>query len=226
MKHWLTNILILTLWKGNLKPEHFFFFHYSSSFIHFLLCMLCSSPECKGEDRVIQHGGDVIATEGETLTLACTFETTDSNPYLFWYKQEVNGFPKFMMRRYTFATEYNAEEFPKEKFDAQIINTSVPLKIQKLQPSDSALYHCAVKPTSLYKNLTDTEKMTCRGVAAPQMNPTSCSVHMECLLNRRFLITQKWSVVQSVENDNFSKVNLLSTRTQQIPACFPSQNMS
>uniref|UniRef100_A0A667WM31 Ig-like domain-containing protein n=1 Tax=Myripristis murdjan TaxID=586833 RepID=A0A667WM31_9TELE len=84
---------------------------------------------------VIQHGGDVIATEGETLTLACTFETSNNKNFML-------------------------QQFPKEKFDAQINDTSVPLRIQKLQPSDSALYYCAVQPTvtgntqSLYKNLT------------------------------------------------------------------------
>uniref|UniRef100_A0A667WM56 Ig-like domain-containing protein n=1 Tax=Myripristis murdjan TaxID=586833 RepID=A0A667WM56_9TELE len=83
---------------------------------------------------VIQHGGDVIATEGETITLGCTFETSDNKNFML-------------------------QQFPKEKFDAQINDTSVPLKIQKLQPSDSAVYYCAVKPTvtgntqSLYKNL-------------------------------------------------------------------------
>uniref|UniRef100_A0A667WD44 Ig-like domain-containing protein n=1 Tax=Myripristis murdjan TaxID=586833 RepID=A0A667WD44_9TELE len=103
---------------------------------------------------------NVIATEGESLTLACTFETSNNkNAYLFWYKQEVNDFPKFMLQRGSYVPGNNAEEFPKEKFDAQINDTSVPLRIQKLQPSDSALYYCALKPTvtgntqSLYKNL-------------------------------------------------------------------------
>uniref|UniRef100_A0A668AEM3 Ig-like domain-containing protein n=1 Tax=Myripristis murdjan TaxID=586833 RepID=A0A668AEM3_9TELE len=125
--------------------RHFFFFHYSSSFIHFLLCMLCSSPECKGEDRVIQHGGDVIATEGETLTLACTFETTDSNPYLFWYKQESAQILKSDPRISTKMSE------DKRGVDLEISSAAV---------THSALYYCAVRPTvtgntqSLYKNLT------------------------------------------------------------------------
>uniref|UniRef100_A0A8C9ZNX7 Ig-like domain-containing protein n=1 Tax=Sander lucioperca TaxID=283035 RepID=A0A8C9ZNX7_SANLU len=50
--------------------------------------MVSFSPECKGEDRVIQATGDVITTEGETVTLGCTFETTRASPNLLWYKQE------------------------------------------------------------------------------------------------------------------------------------------
>uniref|UniRef100_A0A8C4F572 Ig-like domain-containing protein n=1 Tax=Dicentrarchus labrax TaxID=13489 RepID=A0A8C4F572_DICLA len=110
--------------------------------------MFSSSPECKGEDRVTQPPGDVIATEGETVTLGCTFETSVSTTaYLFWYKQEVNDFPVYILRRDTFGTEDNAADFPKERFNAAINKPSVPLKIQKLQLSDSAVYYCAL---SLY----------------------------------------------------------------------------
>uniref|UniRef100_A0A8D0CRX7 Ig-like domain-containing protein n=1 Tax=Sander lucioperca TaxID=283035 RepID=A0A8D0CRX7_SANLU len=108
--------------------------------------------------RVIQPTGDVITTEGETVTLGCTFETSDTLPYLFWYKQAVNDFPKYMLKRFS-KTEENAPDFQKDRFDATINKTSVPLKIQKLQLSDSAVYYCALRPTvtgntkTLYKNL-------------------------------------------------------------------------
>uniref|UniRef100_A0A8C9Z4R9 Ig-like domain-containing protein n=1 Tax=Sander lucioperca TaxID=283035 RepID=A0A8C9Z4R9_SANLU len=107
---------------------------------------------------VIQPTGDVITTEGETVTLGCTFETSDKFPYLFWYKQEVNDFPKYMLKRYSTSDE-NAPDFQKNRFDATINKTSVPLKIQKLQLSDSAVYYCALRSTvtgntkTLYKNL-------------------------------------------------------------------------
>ncbi|KAL7386185.1 hypothetical protein ABVT39_007658 [Epinephelus coioides] len=129
MKHWLRNILILTL------------------------CL-----ECKGEDRVIQPTGDVIATEGHTVTLGCTFETSDPFPYLYWYKQETKDHPKYMLKRSS-NTGDNAPEFQKDRFDATLNKTSVPLKIQKLQLSDSAVYYCALQPTvtgntkTLYKNI-------------------------------------------------------------------------
>ncbi|CAK6979663.1 T-cell receptor alpha chain V region CTL-F3 [Scomber scombrus] len=128
MKHWLRNILILTLWL-----------------------------ECKGQDRVIQPPGDVIATEGQTVTLNCTFKTTDSSPTLFWYKQEVNDYPKLLLQRFKSGTEDNPAE--EERIDATVNGISVPLKIQKLQLYDSAVYYCALQPTvtgntkTLYKNL-------------------------------------------------------------------------
>ncbi|KAL7387370.1 hypothetical protein ABVT39_022628 [Epinephelus coioides] len=114
--------------------------------------------ECKGEDRVIQPTGDVIATEGHTVTLGCTFETTRAGPTLFWYKQEAKDHPKYMLNRFS-NTGDNAPEFQKDRFDATLNKTSVPLKIQKLQLSDSAVYYCALQPTvtgntkTLYKNM-------------------------------------------------------------------------
>ncbi|XP_056453078.1 T cell receptor alpha variable 38-2/delta variable 8 [Gadus chalcogrammus] len=120
--------------------------------------------ECNGEDRVNQTGEYVIATEGLTVSLRCTFETTDSSPSLFWYKQQTHDFPRFMLRRSTFGGD-NAPEFRKDRFDAQIQIKSVPLSIQNLQLSDSALYYCALRPTvtgntdSLYKNLLNTKQL-------------------------------------------------------------------
>ncbi|XP_067463156.1 uncharacterized protein [Thunnus thynnus] len=101
--------------------------------------------ECKGQDSVTQPTGDVIAAEGHTVTLACTFQS--GNPTLFWYKQELNDSPKFMLRRYKSGGGDNAAEFQKDRFDATVNGTSVPLKIQKLQLSDSAVYYCALQPT-------------------------------------------------------------------------------
>uniref|UniRef100_A0A669BFR8 Ig-like domain-containing protein n=1 Tax=Oreochromis niloticus TaxID=8128 RepID=A0A669BFR8_ORENI len=114
--------------------------------------------ECKGEDKVIQEQGDVIAAEGDTVTLGCRFETTTTGPTLFWYKQEANSYPKYMLHCFSTST-VKADEFNVDRFDSKINETSVPLKIQKLQLSDSAVYYCAVRPTvtgntkTLYKNL-------------------------------------------------------------------------
>uniref|UniRef100_A0A3P9JCT3 Ig-like domain-containing protein n=1 Tax=Oryzias latipes TaxID=8090 RepID=A0A3P9JCT3_ORYLA len=99
-----------------------------------------------GEDKVIQPGGEVIAAEGDSLTLNCAFDTSSSQPTLFWYKQEVNSFPKYTLKHYS-KTKENAPEFKEDRFDAELKDKSVPLKIQKLHVSDSAVYYCALKPT-------------------------------------------------------------------------------
>uniref|UniRef100_A0A674F3J1 Ig-like domain-containing protein n=1 Tax=Salmo trutta TaxID=8032 RepID=A0A674F3J1_SALTR len=97
---------------------------------------------CRGEEVVDQPSGQVTAIEGELVTLI-----NINNLYLFWYKHEVNGFPKFMLGRFSFGST-NATGY-EERFDAHLDKNSksVPLMIQRLQLSDSAVYYCALKPT-------------------------------------------------------------------------------
>uniref|UniRef100_A0A671UEC9 Ig-like domain-containing protein n=1 Tax=Sparus aurata TaxID=8175 RepID=A0A671UEC9_SPAAU len=119
MKHWLRNILILTL--------------------------------CLGADIVIQPTGDVIAAEGDTVTLGCTFETSGTNPTLFWYKQDGNNSPKFILK-YSEKTEKLSVSHDRDRKEFH-------LNISSAAVTDSAVYYCAVKPTvtgntkTLYKNL-------------------------------------------------------------------------
>ena len=108
-----------------------------------------SFPECRGEDTVTQSTGVLTPTEGETVTLDCNFDTTDSNPNLFWYKMEVKDFPRYMLRQDKYTDGDNSKAFPKERFDAQLNfdERSVPLRIQSVQLSDAAVYYCALRPT-------------------------------------------------------------------------------
>uniref|UniRef100_A0A674F528 Ig-like domain-containing protein n=1 Tax=Salmo trutta TaxID=8032 RepID=A0A674F528_SALTR len=105
--------------------------------------------------------GDVIATEGEQVTLGCQFDADDTrNLNLFWYKHELNGFPKFMLGRFPFGSK-NATEF-KDRFDAHLDadSKSVPLMIQRVQLSDSAVYYCALRPTVTTGYTTPLQKHT------------------------------------------------------------------
>uniref|UniRef100_A0A3Q3FU78 Ig-like domain-containing protein n=1 Tax=Labrus bergylta TaxID=56723 RepID=A0A3Q3FU78_9LABR len=95
--------------------------------------------------ELIQPTEDVFASEGDTVTLGCTFETITQNPSMFWYRQEMGDFPKYMLRCYS-KDVYKAPEFQTDKFN-------------KLQLTDSAVYYCALRPT------------TCLCDQAPPSNP-------------------------------------------------------
>uniref|UniRef100_A0A3Q3M9T4 Ig-like domain-containing protein n=1 Tax=Labrus bergylta TaxID=56723 RepID=A0A3Q3M9T4_9LABR len=127
---------------------------------------------CKGEDRVIQPTEDVFASEGDIVTLDCTFETTRTSPTLFWYRQKCNDFPRYMLKSYSDKAE-KASEFQTDRFNA------------KLQLTDSAVYYCALEPTvtgntttleSLFKHtfqsLIEISKLTFQGGAKLLLNYT------------------------------------------------------
>uniref|UniRef100_A0A674F531 Ig-like domain-containing protein n=1 Tax=Salmo trutta TaxID=8032 RepID=A0A674F531_SALTR len=113
--------------------------------IWLVLAVFCF--ECTG-DHVQQQPGGVIVTEGGLVTLSCQYNTTAANANLYWYKQKANDFPKHMLSRFSFGSGDNAAGF-KERFNANLNakTQSVPLTIQRLQLSDSAVYYCALRPT-------------------------------------------------------------------------------
>uniref|UniRef100_A0A674F3E0 Ig-like domain-containing protein n=1 Tax=Salmo trutta TaxID=8032 RepID=A0A674F3E0_SALTR len=113
--------------------------------LHILAACCCG---CRAEENVRQPTEDALVVEGQPTTLTCLFDTADLSPNLFWYKQQTNSNPIFMLRRDKFSPGETATEF-KERFDARLNFTakSVPLTIQRLQLSDSAVYYCALRPT-------------------------------------------------------------------------------
>ncbi|KAM3604390.1 uncharacterized protein V6R79_010437 [Siganus canaliculatus] len=122
MNHWLRNILILTLWTG-----------------------------CKGQDEVTQTGGDVTATEGDSVTLNCSYKTSYA-PTLFWYQQKPGSSPQLLISDYS----GNKDGF---SFIHQKERKEFHLEISSAALSHSAVYYCALEPTvtgntkTLYKNL-------------------------------------------------------------------------
>nr|XP_055059824.1 uncharacterized protein LOC129443365 [Misgurnus anguillicaudatus] len=98
-----------------------------------------------GEDAVNQPKEDRTAIEGEQITLNCEYETLQTAPYLYWYIQRSNNLPEYILMRYKFGSS-NSSDF-KDRFDARLDTKSVPLIIQDLHVSDSAVYYCALQPT-------------------------------------------------------------------------------
>uniref|UniRef100_A0A8C2F3R5 T-cell receptor alpha/delta variable 31.0 n=1 Tax=Cyprinus carpio TaxID=7962 RepID=A0A8C2F3R5_CYPCA len=103
---------------------------------------------CQSEDTVDQplH---VSEFEGESLTLDCKYTTTSQSQELFWYIQRTDESPKLVLQRNSYGGGINGTEF-QERFYAEVKpSKSVPLIIQRLRVSDSALYYCALRPTVL-----------------------------------------------------------------------------
>uniref|UniRef100_A0A669BTB4 Ig-like domain-containing protein n=1 Tax=Oreochromis niloticus TaxID=8128 RepID=A0A669BTB4_ORENI len=124
--------------------------------------MFCSSSECKGEDKVIQEQGDVIAAEGDTVTLGCRFETSDPANNLQWYRQDPGSDPQFLLLITDTSEPTVVRATPPNPRLTAALNKErnrVNLEISSAAVTDSAVYYCALQPTvtgntkTLYKNL-------------------------------------------------------------------------
>ncbi len=118
---------------------------------------------CWGQDRVEQPPGEMTAKEADQIILTCNYTTksTNADAYLFWYKQLPNKSPTFILNKYPFSEGTTEPEF-KRRFSAKLDTTSrtVPLMIQDVRVSDSAVYYCALRPTVTETHSTLTQKHT------------------------------------------------------------------
>uniref|UniRef100_A0A674NM69 Ig-like domain-containing protein n=1 Tax=Takifugu rubripes TaxID=31033 RepID=A0A674NM69_TAKRU len=89
---------------------------------------------------------DVVAAEGDTVTLDCTFQTSDTNPYLFWYKQDGTT-PEFLL--YISGSNlitWSEALRSRPKFSSNESRDRVDLQVSSAAVPDSAVYDCAVRP--------------------------------------------------------------------------------
>uniref|UniRef100_A0A3P8SR86 Ig-like domain-containing protein n=1 Tax=Amphiprion percula TaxID=161767 RepID=A0A3P8SR86_AMPPE len=87
-------------------------------------------------NTIKQESTEQVVAEGRNIKLTCEYDGSIYN--IQWYRQFQRSRPEFL----TYGGDDNAPEFQKDRFDAELKKTSVPLKIQKLQLSDSAVYYC------------------------------------------------------------------------------------
>ena len=97
-----------------------------------------------------QTEGPVTVSEGALLTLNCTYQTTYSGSYHFWYVQHFNKAPQLLLKG-----SMTNERPEHEGFQATLkSDSSFHLQKRAVQASDSAVYYCA---------LSDTVREGCRG---------------------------------------------------------------
>uniref|UniRef100_F6Z3Q0 Ig-like domain-containing protein n=1 Tax=Equus caballus TaxID=9796 RepID=F6Z3Q0_HORSE len=94
-------------------------------------------------DSVTQTKGQVTLSEGASLTVNCSYETTQY-PALLWYVQYPRKGPQLLLR----ASKANDKDRNKG-FEAtyNTETTSFHLEKASVQESDSAMYYCALSDT-------------------------------------------------------------------------------
>uniref|UniRef100_A0A8D2CM03 Ig-like domain-containing protein n=1 Tax=Sciurus vulgaris TaxID=55149 RepID=A0A8D2CM03_SCIVU len=91
---------------------------------------------------VTQSQPEMSVQEAETTTLDCTYDTKDSNYYLFWYKQTPSGQMILIIRQGAYKQENATENRFSVNF--QKAAKSLSLKISDSQLGDAAVYFCAL----------------------------------------------------------------------------------
>ncbi|XP_019729590.1 uncharacterized protein LOC109518280 [Hippocampus comes] len=97
---------------------------------------------------------DVHAVEGAAVTLSCSYDSSMSGDYIFWYKQEVNSLPDFILRNDQFGQGKKGEKYG-ERFHCSMDASArqALLHIERVKPSDSGVFYCALQPTGSYRLL-------------------------------------------------------------------------
>ncbi|KAG1934806.1 hypothetical protein F2P79_019572 [Pimephales promelas] len=87
----------------------------------------------------------IISKEGESVTLNCTYSTTSNEILLYWFRQNRNTEPQYLL--YKGARSWSREEnIPdRQRFQSTTSQTSTELTIRSVTLSDSALYYCALR---------------------------------------------------------------------------------
>uniref|UniRef100_A0A8D2FC30 T cell receptor alpha variable 38-2/delta variable 8 n=1 Tax=Theropithecus gelada TaxID=9565 RepID=A0A8D2FC30_THEGE len=99
---------------------------------------------------VTQSQPEMSVQEAETVTLSCTYDTSDSDYYLFWYKQPPSRQMILIIRQEAYKQQNATENRFSVNF--QKATKSFSLKISDSQlgdVSDSAVYCCLLRDTVL-----------------------------------------------------------------------------
>uniref|UniRef100_A0A8C9PVV0 Ig-like domain-containing protein n=1 Tax=Spermophilus dauricus TaxID=99837 RepID=A0A8C9PVV0_SPEDA len=94
-------------------------------------------------DSVTQTAGLVTLVEGAPMILNCTYQTIYS-VFTLWYVQYLDKAPQLLLKS---ATENQKTE--SRGFHATLVKKENSFHLQKpaVQPSDSAVYYCALRDT-------------------------------------------------------------------------------
>ncbi|MGH0124936.1 UNVERIFIED_CONTAM: hypothetical protein FKN15_062322, partial [Acipenser sinensis] len=97
----------------------------------------CISERSPG-DSAAQSPAEILTPEGNETILTCQYNTTDSSPDLYWYKQNPGESPEYIQHTSQYLSD-PSNEFP-ARFSVELNPSSrtVPLRIQQCELTDSA----------------------------------------------------------------------------------------
>uniref|UniRef100_A0A8C6LVD9 Ig-like domain-containing protein n=1 Tax=Nothobranchius furzeri TaxID=105023 RepID=A0A8C6LVD9_NOTFU len=98
---------------------------------------------------LIYNSSLVSADVGDSVTLRCSFEGTES-AWVYWYKQTLGQKPKLMSSFFIYGSEITFyDEFRNDRFTLIREKQTNSLTISDLKASDSASYYCGIMHTQV-----------------------------------------------------------------------------
>ncbi|KAI5610651.1 hypothetical protein C0J50_9293 [Silurus asotus] len=96
-------------------------------------------------DKIGPTVEDANGKETESVTLKCSFETSNEYIWLYWYKQYPNSAPQFLLYKGERSRSGQDSSPDDNRLESKTTRVSTELTIRGLKLSDSALYHCALR---------------------------------------------------------------------------------
>lgn len=90
---------------------------------------------------VTQPQPEESVQEADTVTLDCTYSTSESDYYLFWYKQPPSGETVFIIHQYAYEQQNATNDRYSVNFQKEA--KAFSLRISDSQLEDAAMYFCA-----------------------------------------------------------------------------------
>lgn len=98
-------------------------------------------------NQVTQSSLDQTVASGSKLMLICTYDTSVSDPYLYWYRKKPDESFQFILFKDN--TRSHFADFVPSRFSVKHSQTqkTFHLVISQVMMEDSAIYYCAMDPT-------------------------------------------------------------------------------
>uniref|UniRef100_A0AAZ3PJ04 Ig-like domain-containing protein n=1 Tax=Oncorhynchus tshawytscha TaxID=74940 RepID=A0AAZ3PJ04_ONCTS len=100
-----------------------------------MVCILIPSIIVASGDGVTSDKEEYTPTEGSTVSLSCTYETSSSNIYLYWYQQYPNQAPQDLL--YKSARANSVDHISSHRYESTTSQTSTTLMIKHVTLADT-----------------------------------------------------------------------------------------
>ncbi|KAB0374528.1 hypothetical protein FD755_013020 [Muntiacus reevesi] len=104
-----------------------------------VLVSMCLGPSVA--QTVTQPQPEASVQEAGTVTLDCAYSTSESDYYLFWYKQLPSGEMVSIIRQYAYERQNATNDRYSVNFQKE--TKAFSLRISDSQMEDAAMYFCA-----------------------------------------------------------------------------------